>query len=376
VALWPDTVKIEGATIPLADILSDLIVHHGRSDISDEPTATTCQLTLQGVSEAFTRDFEVGQSLAVTVKDGAGPSIPRFTGRITDARLDRDLLTIIAAGLVSRLRLYVIGEAGTWPVESWSARVTRAFTEAGLVSLLDLDPDPAFDPQLAARDSASAGPTTLGDYLAFLAPMVGALVADRLDGRVLVQAIGARTLDAAYALDPADVAYAPVWEEELPRGNIVTVRYTGDQSESVTVTEPVSVTMYGDRPETIDTAIVSLADATYRANQRLGRSAFAHWNISECPVLRGLDLQIGAPVILEGMPDSAPFEPWTPIVEGWQDELAGDTWRMTLALSDPLLSGVTLPWSAVPVTTDYRWNTVDVATDWTEALTLEDLIAG
>lgn len=63
-------------------------------------------------------------------------------------------------------------------------------------------------------------------------------------------------------------------------------------------------------------------------------------------------------------------------MEGWTDEIAGDTWTMTLALSDPLLSGVTLPWSAVPTTADYHWNSIDVATDWTEALTLEDLIAG
>lgn len=308
-ALWPDTVKIEGATIPLAEVLADLVIHHGRTDISDEPTATTCQLTLLGVDQALIAGFEVGQALEVTVKDGAGPSVPRFTGRITDARLDGDLLTVIGAGRVSILRNYPIGLAGVWPVETWSARVTRIFTEAGLEDLLDLERDPAFDPPLAARDSVTAGPTTLGDYLAFLAPMVGALVADRLDGRILVQAIGARTLDASYALDPAIVAYAPVWVEELPRGNIVTVRYTGDQSESVTVTDTASVLLYGDRPETIDTSIVSASDATARATQRLGRSAFSHWNIPEAPVLQGLDLQIGIPIVLDGMPASAPFEP-------------------------------------------------------------------
>ena len=49
---------------------------------------------------------------------------------------------------------------------------------------------------------------------------------------------------------------------------------------------------------------------------------------------------------------------------------------MTLALSDPLYSGVTVPWAAVPATAEYHWNTIDPATDWTEALTLEDLNAG
>ena len=157
-ALWPDTVKINAVTIPLADVLADVIIHHGRGDISDEPTAATCQLTLLGVDQALIGGFEVGQSLAVTAKDGAGPSLPRFTGRVTDARLDGDLLTVIGAGRISTFRLARIGETGIWPVESWSARVTRAFTEAGLGSLLDLYPDPPLIRYLAARDSASGRP--------------------------------------------------------------------------------------------------------------------------------------------------------------------------------------------------------------------------
>ena len=62
------------------------------------------------------------------------------------------------------------------------------------------------------------------------------------------------------------------------------------------------------------------------------------------------------------------------MLEGWADEISGDTWRMTLCLSDPLLSGLTVPWLVVPA--DLAWNEVDPATDWTEALTLEDLYAG
>lgn len=372
--LWPSTVKLAGVTIPLDGILSDLTIHHGREDISDEPTATTCQLTLLDVPRELTLAFEVGQTLAVNVKDAAAPEVPRFTGTVTDATLQDNELTVIAVGDVSKLRHYVVGE-GDWPVESWSSRVTRIFTEAGLAARLELHPDPAFNPQLAARVNETAGPTTLGDYLAFLTGMVGAAVTDRPDGRILVQAIGSRSLANLTPLDPADVAFAPGWVQELPGGNIVTVRYTGDQSESVTVTEPASVDLYGDRPETIDTAFTQPADATYRANQRLARAAFTHWNMPSAPVLRGLNLEIGAAVELSEMPDASPADPWTPTVEGWTDEIHGDAWTMTLALSDPLLSGLTLPWSSVPATAAYHWNTVDPATDWTEALTLDDLEA-
>lgn len=291
---------------------------------------------------------------------------------MTDASLDDDELTVIGAGLVSTFRGFEIG-ASSWPAEPWSARVTRIFAEAGLGSLLELHPEPDFDPVLAPRDPATAGETNLADYLAFLAPMVGALVADRPDGTVLVQAIGSRTLEAAVELDPADVAYAPVWEQQLPAGNVVTVRYQADQGASVTVSDDVSIARYGERPLTIDTAFEQAADASSRASSALYRGAYAHWQMPAAPILRGLDLELGVPVVLGSLPAAAPHDPWTPLVEGWTDTISGERWTMELALSDPLVSGVTLPWDAVPV--ELAWTTIDQATAWIDALTLDDLEA-
>lgn len=380
-ALWPYTVELAGVSVPLAGVLADVQIHHGRDDIAAEPMATTCQLTFRDVAPAFVLDFDMGQSLKLTVRDGTGPIAARFTGKVTDARLDVDELTVIAAGPLSTYYRSPVGETN-WPEETWSARISRCFSEAGIASLLELYVDPLFNPVLSARDAASAGASTFGDMLAFLAPTVGALIADRMDGRILVQAIGARRLDAAVSLDPADIAYSPAWTEELPRGNVVTVRYQADQGASVTVSDSSSIALYGEREATIDTPIRDASAASYRANQYLSRAAFTHWQMPAAPILRGLALSLGAPILVSGLPDAAPFDPWTPIVEGWSETItAGDvdepgTWTMELALSDPLLSGVALPWSAVPTTSVYRWNTVDPATDWREALTLEALDAG
>jgi hypothetical protein len=374
VSLWPATIELDGVSLSLADVVADVVLHRGREDVSAEPTADTCQITIHDVDRAFVRAFDVGQSLTLTVADGAGPIVPRFTGRVTDARLDDDELTIIGTGPISTFREIAIG-ASSWPAEAWSARVVRVFTEAGLAAELDLRPDPDLDPILAPRDSATAGPTTLGDYLAFLAPMLGALVADQPDGKILVQTIGSRSLDDAIEIDPADVAYAPVWEEQLPSGNIVTVRYQADQGASVTVQDDVSIDRYDRRPITIDTSFQSAADATARANAALARSAYSHWEIGGAPLLRGLDLALGAPIILSKLPASTPYEPWTPIVEGWTDTITGDSWTMELALSDPLVSGLTLPWEAIPIEPAYQWDTVDPAVAWVDALTLDDLEA-
>jgi len=370
---WPDTLKIGDVWMDLAHVLASLDIHHGRADAFDDPSADTCQVTLLDVNKAFVRSFRMGEPMVVTMRDGAGPQVPRFTGRLTDANLADDQLTLIGTARLSTLGGYPVG-SGNWPAEAWSARVARIFAEAGLSAFLEFQPDPLFDPLLAARDAATAGPTTLGDYLNFLAPMVGCAVVDRPNGNILVQAFGARVLTPAVALPPGLVAFSPPWTMVLPLGNVVTVRYQADQGASVTVRDDASVALYGELPSTVDTAFENVADATTRANERLGRGAYAHWNIHEAPLLEALDLKVGTPLILSGMPPASPYEPWTPILEGWTDSLAGDRWTMTLSLSDPALSGVSaLPWNAVPVTPAYQWNTIDQAVQWQAALTLDDL---
>ncbi len=66
--------------------------------------------------------------------------------------------------------------------------------------------------------------------------MIGAAIIDRMDGE------DPRPGDRrAIALRPGALSTRrtspsrPAWEQVLPRANVVTVRYTGDQSESVTV---------------------------------------------------------------------------------------------------------------------------------------------
>lgn len=369
--LWPDSIELDGQELALGDVAADVSINHGRADVNAEPTAATCQLTLLEVDRALVQAFHVGAELRVSAGD-AGASSPRFVGRVTDATLDVDALTAIAVGRLAGVRGTAVG-LSLWPVEPWSARVARAFDEAGLADVLELQVDPDFDPQLAARDPATAGGTTLGDYLAFVAPMVGAAVCDRPDGRILVQALGARTVDRAVPLDPADVEHAPAWVMVLPGGNVVTVRYTGDQSEEVTLRDEASIGLYGERPQTIDTTFVDVADANARAQTRLDRGAYAQWNVLEAPILRGLELEVGAPVVLSSMPAASPADPWTPIVEGWAEQITRDVWTMQLSLSDPRLSGIPpLAWQDVPAL-GYAWNAIDQAVAWYEAQSVEAL---
>jgi hypothetical protein len=361
------SITIDGAPLDLGVVLADVTIRHGRAGFFDAASASTCQITLLGVTRATTRPFRLGRLLVVNSLDGSSVA-PRFTGRFTDADLDGSTLTAIAVGRLRTLSGYKVGTVD-YPEEWWSTRVGRAFTDAGLGDSLVLEVG-AFDPLLVARP---ADPVDLASYLDELATMNQAAVADLGDGTILVQAITSRTPSSGYALDPAEVAYSPAWAERLPDANVLTVTYGAGGSSSASSSDAASVALYGPIEASIATTLKSLADVQTMLTGRLARGAYAHWTTPATPLLRGRRLRIGQLLNLSLLPAAAPFDPWTPVLEGWTDRVVADrgelVWTMELSLSDPLLSGLAVPWNTVPA--GELWNTVTPGLAWMDALTLD-----
>ena len=80
-------------------------------------------------------------------------------------------------------------------------------------------------------------------------------------------------------------------------------------------------------------------------------------------------LALGVAVHLHGLPASAPNEPWYPMLEGWQDRVVSThgalAWSMSLALSDPMLSGVAMRW--LDVRAGLTWANMNQTTEWRDA---------
>jgi len=361
--MWPVAISVNGVALDLEDVLSDVTIRHGGSDIFTPPDPSACQITLLGVDRSYTRPFRVGGAIAIDALDGA-TTARRFTGHITDARLVEDALTIIGVGNLATLWRHTVG-AGAWPAETWSARVTRAFTEAGLAASLSLEVG-LFNPILAARP---ANPVALSDYLPELCATVGAVAADLPDGKILVQAIAARSFASPLTLDSNDVVFAPAWEQQLTVINAVEIDY--DAGGVATAADTGSQALFGVYPETIQTTLASALDAQARANQRVARRAYPRWIMGSAPLLRGYrEVAIGHTAIVHDLPDAAPYADWQPVIEGWEDRVNGSDWEMSLALSDPFLSGLSLTWNQAPG----RWNTIDPTVQWRDAQAPSDLV--
>ena len=220
-------------------------------------------MTLWPVTRAFTRAFRVGVTLELV---GTGPAgaWPLFSGVVSDAELDDDVLALTAAGVLANANRIELAIAG-WTAEPWSARAARLLGSTPFPYLVEADPD--FDPLLEPPVNPDSGMDTFDTYSPSLVAGVGAALVDTPAGGLLLQALGARPSrpTVTHALDPALVAFAPKWLQSLDVVNVVDVQYGPDDATAELVTtDEASIELYGRR----STQIESDADRLGRGRRR------------------------------------------------------------------------------------------------------------
>jgi hypothetical protein len=382
-----ERVLLNGADLELEDVFAELTIRHGRGSVDDGPMASTATLRLVNLERELVAAFSAGDTLELLL----AADVPRFRGRVTDAAVGEDGLSIVAVSSMSWLSRRIVG-GSDWPAESWHARLVRVFQDAGILlawaeipgtwaehagSWLDagiagrltIEEDDA-GPMLAARVSSTE---TLGGYLAGeFRESEPAVAANLPDGTVLVQQLAARAAKAELEPDPNLVAFPPEWTQTDEVENDLTLDY---DTGTVYAQNADSIERFELRPNQITTALVSSVNASELAALRVARRGFPRWNAQTIELLE-LEpaLSIGTPVRLHELPAWAPASAYLGIVEGWEDHIAPAddgslAWTMVLYLSDPRLSGgFGVLWFTVnPAET---WSTAPPAT-WNAPETLE-----
>lgn len=387
-----ERVVLAGSDVELDRVLLSILIRHGRQDVDDGPLGSTAQLTLLEPTREQIQQFAAGSELELLL----AADVPRFTGRITDAKLNEDGLQVLAASSLGRIGARIVG-ADAWPSESWRARIARVLNEAGVGrTWADIDPGEAWNdstpdgaassptwnvsptstipwidyalvghvrfewvampafigsedegPTIAARD---AGETTLGAYLSgdfyasepfTLASLPnGELLLQRLTYRSYVDPFGPAKPELE--LDPDVVLFAPEFEQTDDVENALELTYSAG---TVTAENAGSIATFERRPARIATELELLADAELRAALRVHRRGFPRWLTAPVDLLELRDdLSIGSPVRLSELPEWAPGVGYLGILEGWEDRVEPDgaggvAWSQKLYLSDPRISG-------------------------------------
>ena len=371
-------VVVDGVEQDLARVLASVSIRHGRDDVDGPLMSSTATLRLRALARSELEAWAPGGRLELFDTDADLV----YSGRLTDngltdddPRVDARLEVIAASSLADAGRRPVAGHA--WPAEAWSARMARILAEAELAGVVQPPPDLVPLAATVPSDPETGYFETLDALAALEADRqaVGATAFDAADGTVVVQAFDARAgLYPPLELDPRLVLYAPAWSRTLDVVNRVVLGY-GYGAGSVTVDDAASQAVHGVRwSGAFETGLADAATATARARLWVSRLSEPRWKLPGLTLLRRHPLEVGLVLELLGLPETAPLRSWTPIVEGWTDTIEGPDWTQDVVLSDPLLSGLALPWRDLPP--ELAWLEVDPACSWSEADVLDNLIGG
>lgn len=341
--------------------------------------------------------YRVGDASAVQITAAACEALgvdvgtnlhQRSKGFITDLTLSyvrgsdrvvRPVLDVLATGTLARL-----GQA-----RYASPNVSRTVDDAVWDVLTTCGPEIVAAPWTASYFSFYS-PHVSTPYLRYVdadsrnalevargwaADAAGNLYESAQDGRITFEPVdGRRNREPVATLDAGDVALDVTWSNTLAGlCNRYTVTYGLTESrQEVTVTDDVSVSLYGLYAAGRDTDLRFVEDATTVANLVVGRSSRPRWTMSAVRVnmLRGglpLELvralavaDIGDLLEFVGLPSTAPQARYF-YVEGLEVELTRHDWFLTLYLSEGGSTGAPL-----------RWQDVSPALTWADSDQLVD----
>jgi hypothetical protein len=165
--------------------------------------------------------------------------------------------------------------------------------------------------------------------------------------------------------------------------NDITVKYGQDGDNVEQSDDAGSIALYGRRAHVLDTRLRQVGDAQSRAANILAAQALPYWNLGQISVRvdllsiqdRDSVLAIvnGRLVNIPGLPEPAPFDSFTGVVEGWAETYTPGTHVMTLSVSDPRYSYETVTWGDVDPT--LTWGNVNASVIWYNVVTADDLAA-
>jgi hypothetical protein len=398
-------VEIAGVALDLSDVEYQVNVQHGRNGVTNQPEASTAQITIRGTSGV------TAQMSDPVVIQAYG--FDRFTGEISDLTITHlsttpptAITTVIAMGNLAKLGLRQTTDT-SYPHETVRERAEKILTDGGL-TYLNGGSDTL---ELHSLSSSQTDLQPVLNALAELAEWSGATYFDTPEGLIAFESYGTRGLTAfaatwqslvepwtfysqswdsfpttiqSYEFPSSGVIWSPTWNQTLEALiNDVTVTYGSTGQNEEQSDDSASIALYGRRAYTLDTRLRNSGDASSRAGSILTAQANPLWNMGQISVYvdllgttdrdRVLALVNGATVTVPNLPEPAPYSSFQGIVEGWGETYTPGQHVITFTISDPRYSYQTVPWNLVDGALE--WGDVNPTVAWYNVVNADDLIA-
>lgn len=391
-------------------ILSNLTITSGRTDIYSQAVAGYCNIQLINIDQT-NYQFEINQSISISVQDSTNTFVPIFGGTITDLTIAvseigsvgyAQTYTMLALGALSRLprvitdgvlphdfdgdqiyeilRNVLFGEwnsvpaALTWatydPAVQWQNAENNGLGEI----------DRPGDYELHSR---SSDPIDVYSLVSLLATSgLGQLYEDA-QGRISyadsthrAQYLGANgyvDLDANHA----DGKQLSIRTRSGDVRNAITLKYGTNSSSSVSDSDPASIALYGNLSQIITTTLRHQADAEsqaafyleLRANPQAQFNQFS-FDLTNPEIDDGdrddlIATFMGQPLRVTNLPLNMNAGEFLGFVEGWTFSAAYNELKLTMNVSPISFSLQAFRWNNVPITE--QWQDVDPTLDWQNA---------
>jgi hypothetical protein len=402
-------IKVNGSTVTGAT-LSGLTITSGRDDIYSQPVAGYCNLTLIETAEASV-PFEVNDAVTIEVQDSSATFVNLFGGFITDLGITvrnsgstatSQEIKIVAVGALARLSRAVY--TGNFAHQFDGDRILELLST---VLLNQWNEVPAaetwngYDPLVQWQDAENIGLgeiDTPGDYelhsennlndtvynlaARFATSGLGYLYEDA-QGRIsyadsthraqYIAINGYVDLDGNDAIGPA----LSILKRSGDVRNSITIAYGSQGNQSITDSDPASISLYGQLATTIATTLRNQGDAEAQAAFYLLIRAYPQFALKQItfPVASPeiadaerddlLNVFMGQPLNIINLPANMVNGEFQGFVEGWTWTASLNQLNLTLNVSPLAFSLQAMKWIDVPLTES--WNTINPALYWLDA---------
>jgi hypothetical protein len=409
--VWTPEWKVIIGTEDVTDAtIASLTITSGRTDIYQQPVAGYCNFTLINLNQAPI-NAEINDPISIQVRDSSGTFVAIFGGTITD--IDVSVNTAGSIAVTESINIIALGALARLPRLVWNGNINSAFDGDQMYAVLSQylygtwNQVPAaeqwgtFDASQTWEDVLNVGLGEIdrpGDY------DLAAHSHDELDvfslaKEIAVSGAGYLYEDALGRIGYADSTHRAEYladngyvqldaNDALAAGlsttrragdvrNSLTIKYGAHTNNSITASDPASISVFGELGQIIDTVLKQEADAEDQAEFYLSLRATPQ------SFFKGISYQLvspelsdedrdallgvfmGLPINIINLPSKISLGQFQGFVEGWTFRAGFNTLSLTMNVTPVEFSLPAVRWNGVAE--DLSWEDVGII-NWLNAV--------